>query len=111
MKVLTFKFTSSLLFSLQFIFTSGLHAQDAAKSFVVTETAFSVQRTPISSTGLWMWWTAVIQNPNSDYYCASPEVTVTARNASGEVVGTYDKKLMAFFGPTSVIAYNDNLEV
>lgn len=86
-------------------------AQEAAKPFAVTESAFTVENTSISSTGLWMWWTAVFKNPNPDYSCAHPQVTVTARNAKGEVVGTYDKSMVAFFVPGGVIAYGDNLEV
>lgn len=48
---------------------------------------------------------------NPDYYCQSPEVTVTAREARDELVGTYDKNMGAFLAPGGVIAYGDNLEV
>lgn len=78
---------------------------------VAAETAFNLEETFISKTGLWMWWIARIRNPNLDAYCEHPSVTVTARNAKGEVVGTYDKNLVAFLGPGAVIAYVDNLEV
>ena len=92
-------------------FPSNARTQEAAKPFVVTESAFTIETTSISSTGLWMWWTAVFKNPNPGYYCAHPQVTVTARNSSGEVVGTYEKSMVAFFTPAGTIAYGDNLEV
>jgi hypothetical protein len=93
------------------LFSVKAGAQELAKPFVVSESAFTVEYTSISSTGLWMWWTAVLKNPNPDYTCAHPQVTVTARNGKGEVVGTYDKSMVAFFVPGGVIAYGDNLEV
>lgn len=85
--------------------------RSSAQKFLITENAFTVERTSSSGTGLWMWWIAVIRNPNPDYYCQSPAVTVTARDARDELVGTYDKNMGAFLAPGGVIAYGDNLEV
>lgn len=85
--------------------------RNATHAFQVVETAFNIERTSISGTGLWMWWAAVFKNPNPDYYCQHPKVTVTARDAKGEVVGTYEKDMNAFVIPGGRFAYGDNLEV
>jgi hypothetical protein len=102
-------YCAALLYLLLFSFNA--RTQEGAKPFVVTESAFTVETTSISSTGLWMWWIAVFKNPNPDYYCAHPQVTVVARNREGQVKGTYDKSMVAFFTPSGTIAYGDNLEV
>jgi len=90
---------------------SSVVAQGSQLSSKVTESTFTLERTMVSKTGLWIWWTAVMKNPNDDYYCRHPSVTVTAYNAKNVLVGTYDKDMVAAFTPKGGIGYTDNLEV
>lgn len=53
----------------------------------------------------------MFNNPNPQHYCPYPAVTVTARDSRGNVVGTYDKNMVALMLPNAKIAYGDNLEV
>lgn len=93
------------------LFVSLTLIQDAPKMFIIEESAFTIERTRSSDTGLWMWWAVKIKNPNANHFCNRPVVSVVARDARGELVGAYDKDMLAFISPGGVIAYGDNLVV
>jgi hypothetical protein len=54
-------------------------------------------------------WTAVLQNPHDKHYCEYPTIQITARNETGQVVGT-DDHVMHVFPPGARIAWASSLE-
>jgi len=54
-------------------------------------------------------WTAVLQNPHDSLYCEYPTIQITARNETGQVVGT-DDHVMHVFPPGARIAWASSLE-
>jgi len=57
-----------------------------AQPFTVTESAYTT--TPSTGEGRFVNWAALLRNPNTTYYGAFPVITVTARDAGGQVIAT-----------------------
>ncbi len=79
----------------------------ASQPFVVVESA-----TNISSSfdgGYFVQWIATLKNPNDDLYGVFPTVAVTARDATGAVVGT-DDQVLESFPPGATIAFASQIK-
>lgn len=63
------------------------------RQFIIRETAYHASPSSIQSSTVFVIWTAIIENPNPDFYGEFPTITVTARDANGLVVGTTDQVL------------------
>lgn len=74
---------------------------DAAVPFEITETAYQVDA---SFGDVYVQWTAVIENPNTDVYGTFPTVSITGRDKSGSVIGTEDQVLISL-PPGGTIAF------
>lgn len=80
-----------------------------AKPFVVKESAFVVHASKLDDS-VYLYWMAILQNPNADMFGDFPHLIITARDETGTVVGTED---MVFdeFTPGGTIAHSGQITV
>ncbi|WP_432485818.1 hypothetical protein [Kineococcus esterisolvens] len=64
-----------------------------AQPFTVVESAYT--STPGTGEEKYLHWAALLRNPNTTHYGAFPVITVTARDAGGQVLATHQQTLNA----------------
>jgi hypothetical protein len=79
-----------------------------AKQFIIRETAYYASPSSIQSSTVFVLWTAVIENPNTDFYGEFPTITITARDANGLVIGTEDQVLNEL-PPGGTVAFSSQM--
>jgi hypothetical protein len=73
---------------------------------VITETAYNMDAG--SSRGK-LWWVVVMKNPNEHFFARRPEIRITAKSRSGQVLAVKDKNFPEI-PPGGELAYGDDLE-
>lgn len=89
------------------------------QQFIIAESAYILDQSPYEPDKVYVQWVAVIRNPNAEFFGVFPAISITARDAQGNVLGTEDQvlhqlppgKTIAFGGQITASARPEKIEI